>query len=373
MSNFFKALAALFAAIWSVICSFLPTGSIRITAEPTVFDCGNEYYSIVWATSTKGSGYVEYTFDGEVKRIWDAPSGVVATDDTIHTVLVPKDELQDSSYKVVSQYVGFKYGYSAVKGKTVESKTFDFKGAPKDDDIKILAISDIHEMEKEMYKSLEHFTDSPDLLVLLGDITSDLEYKDQFIDYILKDAADLSGSVIPVVYVRGNHETRGEFGSQMIDYFPTETGEFYFTFGFGPLSAVVLDSGEDKDDSHEEYDGLIDFNTYREKQWNWLTSLDESEFEDARYKLVFSHNPKLANYFGKDWTAPLIELGMGLIVGGHYHKSEFSDGDLPIFIDGGKNTTEIWAASMITLKDGNIHMLTIDNGGNTLLDKTISA
>ena len=66
---------------------------------------------------------------------------------------------------------------------------------------------------------------------------------------------------------------------------------------------------------------------------------------------------------------------MDLIVGGHYHKSEFIDGELPIFIDGGKikSINGCWAASMMTLKDGQIHMLTIDNSGNVLLDKTIEA
>jgi len=368
---FFKALAALFTAIWSVICSFFPTVNFRITVNPAVFDCGNEYYSVVWVTSAKGSGYIEYTVDGEVKRIYDAPSGIIATDDTIHSVMVPKDELQGNSYKVGSQYVAFKYGYSAVKGKTVESDTYNFKGVPKEDDIKILSISDIHGMESQMYKSLSYFTDSPDLLALLGDIVSTMENKSEFCT-VLKDAADLSKSEIPVVFTRGNHETRGEFAAEALSYFAFETGEFYFTFNFGPLSAVVIDAGEDKEDSHAEYDGLIDFSSYREKEYNWLSSLSADEFANAKYKIVFSHMPKLSNHFGKDWTAPLISLGMDLIVGGHHHKSEFIDGELPVFIDCGKNTTTVWAASMLTLKDGTVRMLTIDNSGNTLLDKTIS-
>ena len=69
----------------------------------------------------------------------------------------------------------------------------------------------------------------------------------------------------------------------------------------------------------------------------------------------------------------MVNLNMDLIVGGHYHKSDFVEGELPVFFDGGKinSTNGCWAASMMTLKDGKIHMLTIDNSGNTLLDKTI--
>jgi len=375
MEGFFVSLGAFFMSLWTVLTSFLPIGIIRFTTEPSVFDCGNEYYAVVWATSAKGSGCVKYTYNGEEKTIWDESAGIIKTDDTVHSVLVPKEELQGNKYKVVSQYVGYKFGYNAGRGKTIESKEYSFGGIPKDDGIKFLSISDIHYMEKEMKKSLEYFADEkPDFVVMLGDITSTLETKSQFTDYFLKDAAYLSKSEIPIVYTRGNHETRGEFGAELIDYLPTETDNFYYTFDFGSLGAIVLDSGEDKEDSHPEYDGLVNFEEYREKEYNWLTSLEKSEFENSRYKLVFSHDPIISDYFGKDWTKPLKDLEMDLIIGGHHHKSEFieAEGEIPVFIDCGKDTGEIWAASMITLENDTIRMLTIDNNGNTLLDKTIS-
>lgn len=375
MISFFTAIGGFFVALWSVLSSFFPICLTNISVEPVVFECGNDNYCIVWETSTKGSGYVKYTYEGKEKVLWDQRSGVIRTDDTIHKVVVPKAELQGNTYKVGSQYVGFKYGYSASKGQTVESKEYNFGGIEKEDDIKILCISDIHYMEKEMYQSLDYITDKPDLILYMGDVTSELISKDQFADYILKDAHDLSGGEIPVVYTRGNHETRGEFASQLIDYFAMETNEFYYTFEFGPLSAIVLDPGEDKEDDHKEYSGLVNFADYREQQYNWIEGLDKSEFENSTYKIVFSHHPVLNNHFGKDWTVPLKDLGMDLVVGGHYHKSSFIEGELPVFIDGGKinSASGVWAASMMTLKDGKIHMITIDNSGNILLEETIDA
>jgi hypothetical protein len=152
---------------------------------------------------------------------------------------------------------------------------------------------------------------------MLGDFNSAMAYKSDFVKYVLKNAHDLSGGEIPVVYARGNHETRGEFGAQAIQYLPSQTGEYYFTFDFGPLSAVVIDSGEDKDDDHKEYSGLVDFEAYREQEYEWLCSLDSSDFEGATYKLALSHDPTLTDHFGKDWTVPLASLGIDLIVGGH--------------------------------------------------------
>ncbi len=120
----------------------------NISVEPAVFDCGGDYYSVVWATNGKGSGYVTYTYEGKEKNVWETSGGLIKTDDTIHSVKIPKSELQGNTYKVGSQRVGFKFGYNAFKRRTVESKEYNFNGTPKQDDIKILSISDVHYMEK---------------------------------------------------------------------------------------------------------------------------------------------------------------------------------------------------------------------------------
>lgn len=369
----FSLLYAMFVALFSTIGAYMPV-NFSIKVEPSVFDSGGEYYSVVWVTSGKGSGYVKYTYNGEEKTVWDASGGLIRTDDTIHSVQVPKSELQGNTYKVGSQQVGFKFGYNAFKRRTVESKEYSFNGVAKQDDIKLLCISDIHGMKKEMSNAVSYFTDKPDMVMLLGDVNSAMVYKSDFVNHVLKNAFTLSGGEIPVVYTRGNHETRGEFGAQAIRYLPSETGEYYFTFDFGSLSAVVLDSGEDKEDDHKEYSGLVDFAAYREQEYNWLCSLDASDFENAAYKIVFSHDPTLTDHFGKDWTAPMIDLGMDLIVGGHHHTNTFTEGELPVFVDGGKQNdgSGAWIASMLTLRDGTIRMLSIDDSGSVKLDRTIT-
>lgn len=369
--GFFRVLFALFTALFSTTGAFFPAMGMAFTTEPAVFDCGNEYYSIVWATSQKGSGYIKYMYDGEEKIVWDADNGIIRSDDTVHSVLVPKKELQGNVYVAGSQYVGYKYAYSAIKGNTVETTPIKFRGVPKDDDIKILCITDIHEMENEMYKAVSNITGEPDMLVLLGDMVSSLETKSQFTDNILADAGGLSKGEIPIIYTRGNHETRGEYAAQMSRYFHIETGSYYFTTDFGALSAIVLDSGEDKDDSHEDYSGLVDFTTYRNNEFNWLNSLKADEF-NGKYKIAFCHNPGIYNHFGQNWMTPLKELGFGLLVGGHYHTCELIESEIPAFVAGGEIDSG-WTASMLTLKDGNIHMYSVDENNQVILDKTIAA
>lgn len=377
MANFFVTLGAIFVSLWMTLCSFLPIGSIKMTTGPAVFDCGDENYAVVWATSAKGSGYVKYTYEGEEKVLWDEVAGNIKSDDTIHSVIVPKKELQGNDYVVGSQYVGYKFGYNAGLGKTVESEVYSFRGTPKEDGIKFLSISDIHYMENKMHQSLSYFENEEiDFVVMLGDITSTLETKDMLTDNFFKDAADISKGVVPIVYTRGNHETRGEISSQLLRYIPTETDGFYYTFEFGSLGGIVIDSGEDKEDSHPEYSGLVNFEKYRKDEYKWLTGIEKSEFENSRYKIAFSHMPKLKSFFGQDWTVPLKNLEADLIIGGHHHRSQFiqEEGEIPVLIDGGKiNGSSNWATTMVTLENGKIHMLTVDNEGNTLLDETISA
>lgn len=370
LTGLYKILSVIMSAIVSLFSSFIPAKNMKIETTPAVFDCGNEYYNIVWETSKKGSGYIKLTVDGEEKIYYDDNSGIIQSDDTVHNVLVPKSELTGNTYIAGSQYVGFKYGYDAIKGKTVETTPISFRGIPKEDGIKILSISDIHEMEAEMYKSLSHFKDSPDILVLLGDIISTLETKDQFTDYLLKDAGDISKGEIPIIYTRGNHETRGEYASRLKDYFPCETGEFYYTFEFGALSGIVLDSGEDKDDSHEEYNGLVNFEAYRNREYEWLKSLKADEFT-GRYKIAFCHDPAIDNIFGQNWMAALSDLGMDLLVSGHWHTYSFYEKEIPVFIDCGEYSGG-WAASMLTLENDTVNMLTINTEGEILLNETMN-
>ena len=327
---------------------------------------------MIWVTSGKGSGCVKYTYNGEEKTVWDSRSGAIVSDDTIHVVKVPKNELIGNEYKVVSQSVTYKFGYFAIKGKTVESDTYLFGGIPKDDDIKILSISDIHELEKKMMKAVSHIDVQPDLIVLLGDISSKMTSKKNFIT-ILEDANMLSGGKVPVLYVRGNHETRGEFASQLADYFPTSTGELYFTFDFGALSAAVLDTGEDKSDDHREYSGLVDFESYRRQEFEWINSLDSSDL-GGKYRIVFSHMPNIEDHFGMNWIKPFAELDASLFVTGHLHMVDFIDGEPPIVIGGGKiDGGDDFGVTMLTLHDGKIDIKTVNVDGDILLSETVDA
>ena len=337
---------------------------------PVVFECG-DVYAVSWVTTQKGSGHVICQRDGEERIFHDAADGLIRTDDTVHVVRVPKDAITDGSYRISSRQVYFRYMTTADVGETITSAPYRFRGVPPEDGMKILSISDIHEKEDLLDRTMAYFADvTPDLMILLGDVPSQMEYKSDLVT-IIADAAKLSGGEIPVVYARGNHEARGEFAANLKRYFPYATGEFYFPFRFGALSALVLDPGENKADDHEEYCGLVDFASYREKEFAWLCHLDDNTL-DGKYRLVISHIPKLYDFFGKDWVTPLIRLGADLMVSAHLHKVRLQDGDLPELVEGGiMDGGESFAVTLLTLENGGISILSKNMMGDVLLDTCV--
>lgn len=373
--NKVKLLTALMKA-FAFFGKFFSFCTFKFATEPVVFDCG-ENYCVFWATTMKGTGSVSYTFEGKEYIVNDTRSGIISTDDKIHSVIVPKEQLENNYYSVTSQYVLLKLAYSAIKGKSVTSDKKYLRGYSGQQEISFLCLSDIHGKPQYVSNVMKHFDKSPDFAVLIGDVSSEMIVKNTFVDDILDSASRASRGEIPVVYARGNHETRGEFASQLTKYFRTDTNELYFRFNYGPISGTVLDTGEDKADDHQEYSGLVYFAGYREQEFNWLNSLERDDRDGVRYRIAFAHSPSTYDIFGQNWSKPLADIGTTLLLGGHHHVLSLSGGvasdGLVRFIDGGvTDKGGKFIGSMVTLSGGDTARFTAYNiYGELLMDKTM--
>ena len=151
----------------------------------------------------------------------------------------------------------------------------------------------------------------------------------------------------PFIFTRGNHETRGPNARNLMSYFPHKSGKFYCSFTHGNVYFIVLDSGEDKPDSHPVYAGLVDFDNYRDEQAKWLQKeVSKDIFKDALYKIVLIHMPVFsgskrhgAGEITAKWGSILNEANIDLLISGHHHrysKIEKTDGKnrFPIIILG---------------------------------------
>ena len=94
-------------------------------------------------------------------------------------------------------------------------------------EISFLVLNDIHGRSDYM-KSLCREVDfkSLDFVLLNGDMSSWVEGQEQICKDYIDACVELFASEVPIVFNRGNHETRGVYSDALIKYFPTSTGTF---------------------------------------------------------------------------------------------------------------------------------------------------
>lgn len=261
------------------------------------------------------------------------------------------------------------FGYFAIKGQTANSKQYQFTEEPKDV-INMLGVSDIHR-NKVVVKTINNFEGTPNIIAFLGDISKDsIQSKSVFVSQIIKQAADYSHGIIPVIYVKGNHECRGQFGPNIIRYLPTPTDEMYFTFDYGFISFVVLDTGEDKEDEHAEYSGCVDFQNYRNQQLQWLNSLSPGT---QKIRCGLAHIREIDNHFGNNWiTAMVNSFQANLFVTGHTHNVQLDliSGLLTKSV-GGDTDEPSFKASFLTFTRDQIHFLSKNDSNVIIKDDTV--
>ena len=334
----------------------------RIDEKASVFESGDDMYTVIWSTSLPGTGCVNYSYEGTEYTVWDEENAAIRTEDSVHSVRIPKEHLDNNTYTYSSQHIGTRRAYVALKGRTVSSDPVQFRGYSGQDKIRALVISDIHENPDNAAKAVSCFEDEPDLIIMNGDevsyMTSELKFKQ-----VLSYAYRFSQGKIPIIYTRGNHENRGEYGSDAIDIFKTTTGGMYYTCNYGPIQFIALDSGEDKKDSDWTYSGLVDYTSYVARETEWLNSLTPDE--DAEYVICVTHIPNIQNRYGNNWVEPLTNLGVDLLVGGHKHRInfEYNKDGAPFYqmLDGGKSRDDGYIATMLTFGNGQIDVLCYDN------------
>lgn len=324
--------------------------------KASVFECGDNYYSVIWETNLKGTGYVTYNYNGKNYLVNDQRGGNIRTTDTIHSVRIPKKHLDGNTYTYHSQFIVMKFAYEAIKGKTISSSQIKFRGYNNSKKINVLVLSDIHGNHNPCDNAMSNFSENYDLLILNGDISSNIVFKEDFSEKILNYAYRYSKGEIPVAYTRGNHETRGEFASEVPGYFGTKSGGLYFSFNYGPIYAVVLDTGEDKPDSNVEYSGLVDYQAYINEESEWLATLNKDENPTTLYRIAFAHQPYVDDRYGNNWVNDIIRLGISMVISGHTHTFDLNPAGaegfpFKLILEGGMDNKHEFIATMLTFEN----------------------
>lgn len=191
----------------------------------------------------------------------------------------------------------------------------------------------------------------------------------------------------PFEYLRGNHETRGDMSRHIMDYFPRKSGQLYNAYRWGDMEIILLDCGEDKIDTAEEYFGMASFFSYREEMARWFQELIRTdEFRTAKYRIIICHftmllnNDKPTDKFGGEphlitlLTPLLKQCDIDMLISGHYHPDTYTYMDKNYNNKG--NQFEEYnignhSAMRIDIADGKFNLKIVSSKGVVLLDKQV--
>lgn len=290
--------------------------------------------SIHWLTTGPSYSWVMYWPVGkenEKRKAETIVDGMVVAHNTLHKIrLTDLSPGQTYAYKVYSREITKFLPYEKSFGVTLESEEFHFTTVdPQKDSTELLILNDIHD-RPHSFAQLEALYGNKDYeaVFLNGDMFDHQDSEQQLIDHLIAPCTATFASEKPLLYIRGNHETRGEFSYELANYFEHIDNRPYFSFSRGPVFFVALDTGEDKEDDHEAYYGLAAFDAFREEQAKWLEQeLQRPAAKRARYRVVLMHIPP---FHSGDWHgtmhcrqvfAPIFDRHrVDMVISGHTHR-----------------------------------------------------
>lgn len=297
---------------------------------PAVFAVGNNYQIMV---PVKERCIMWVSVDGV--DYFDSSNGINRSEVSVHRVTVPAAVLDRArKYTIGYRRIIDRKPYFPELEEAVYAE-HDFKPVP-NDKINIYHIADTHNLIQAPSEAGMYFAnkgETLDLLVLNGDIPDHSGCVENF-DTVYEIVSKLTGGEIPTVFSRGNHDLRGLCAESFAEYTPSERGRSYYTLRVGPIWAILLDCGEDKDDTHPEYGGTIDCHRFRLSQTEFVEKViadrkNEYDADGVKYKLVISHVPfsyKLDPPFDiesdvyTEWCRLLREnVRPDLMLSGHLH------------------------------------------------------
>lgn len=321
---------------------------VTIVAGPYLQRPGQTEITVMWITDRPAAAWVEYGTGEEPRGESPLPSGtiravtvndgLVEAGGRIHRIRLTGLEPDTTYwYRIVSREIENYGPYKVDYGRPVHGTPARFRtlsNAPKA--ISFVVLNDLHEDVDVMKTHLDRaMAAPPDLVFFNGDSLSHIESDEQILDRLLTPASRLLEGRVPLLLVRGNHETRGRNARRLPDHLALPDGRYYYSLVHGPVHFIVLDCGEDKEDTHWAYSGLTAFGDYRRRQAEWLREEVRTEaFLNARFRVLVAHMPffgnERTNVSGhgptecrENWGDILNEAGLDLHIAGHTHRSNW--------------------------------------------------
>ena len=272
------------------------------------------------------------------KEYFNHSNGIKISSSKIQRVSVPMEELdREKNYTVICRRMIKRLPYRSKTAAREVRIVYKFRPIEKAENINIYQIADAHGYIEETVAASQNFGKDIDLLILNGDIANASDTFDHVIT-CYKIASIITQGSIPCIISRGNHDLRGKYAEVLVDHMPNRHGNSYYTFRLGCIWGILVDCGEDKADSHEEYGRTICCHEYRQDVTDYIKeTIKKQEYTDSgvKYRLVLSHVPfehKIRPPFDiepeiyTEWCTLLRENIMpDIMLTGHLHVKAISE------------------------------------------------
>lgn len=353
---------------------------------PYLQNPGTNEMTVMWLTNVPCRSWVEYGTDPtKLKRARSFLEGEMVANNKINRIqlsgLTPGTKYY---YRVVSQEILRYSSYYKEFGDTVMSELKSFTTwSDTMKNFRVIVYNDIHS-NMTMFNKLHSLVESKpyDLVIFNGDCFDDVEVENDIVSRIVGYSKKIKSDEVPSIFIRGNHETRGEYSQHLWDYLGRMGDRSYSAFSLGSTRFVLLDCGEDKPDSHWVYYDMNDFTQHRVEQAHFLKEeLKSKTFKKADKRVLIHHIP----IFGENldeykpctelWSPILAKAPFNVSLNAHTHRFEIiekgKDGNnFPVIIGGGNN--EKSGTVMVLERNDNILTLEVLNvNGDKLLSREL--
>ena len=353
---------------------------------PYLQNPGKDEMTVMWLTHVPARSWVEYGTDPKkMDRARTMLEGVMVANNTISRVHL-KNLQPDTKYyyRVVSQEITRYASYYKEFGDTVRSDIKSFTTwSDQKRDFRVIVYNDLHSNMRMFEKLHATVEDNPyDLVIFNGDCFDDVETEADILNRLLAYTPRIKSDEVPSIFIRGNHETRGEYSLQLWNYLGRMGGRSYSAFSLGDTRFVLLDCGEDKPDDHWVYYDMNDFTQHRLNQATFLQEeLQSDAFARAGKRILIHHipiygtNPESFSPCSDLWMPVLKKAPFNVSLNGHTHRFRVIEKDeagnhFPVII-GGSNREPDGTVMVLEKKGEQLTLQVINAAGETLLEKEL--
>lgn len=351
---------------------------------PYLQNPGTDEMTIMWLTNVPARSWVEYGTDpSNLKRARTFLEGEMVANNKINRIhltnLKPNTKYY---YRAVSQEITRYSSYYKEFGDTVRTdlKTFTTWDDNRKD-FRVIVYNDLHS-NMDMFKKLHSKIDSKpyDLVIFNGDCFDDVEVENDIVGRLQAYTPTIKSDEIPSIFIRGNHETRGEYSPLLWNYLGRMQERSYSAFSLGDTRFVLLDCGEDKPDDHWVYYDMNDFTQHRLNQAEFLEKeIKSKQFKKSKKRVLIHHIPLYGEVMAKEYTpctdlwGPILEKApFNASLNAHTHKFETIEkgvekNNFPVFIGGGNKEPN--GTVMVLEKKGDKLTLEVFNSEGEVLAK----